>query len=130
MSEEFKNVIIPCKDCLVLAACQDVKIIKETLNTTFPHMLVMEKWDTNKKCYKKGIMECWANLGWDIFSSIRTYEFAGMKSSAPVLLNLFVELTALMQWIVNSTSWERGETFDFDISEIKKRIQTAKGWVK
>lgn len=129
MSEKFLQVMIPCKDCLVRAACQDKRKTSLREDKIHNFMLVMEIWDTHEKCYKKGLMECWANMGWEIFSHLKSDDFTGMKESAPEFLDLLVELTGLIQWIIHSTSWEKGEKFEFDKFEIRSKLEKAKGWI-
>lgn len=127
-SEKFKQVSIPCKDCLVTAACQD----KQSFNADklFNFMLVMESWDESKKVYRKGLIECWANQGWDLFSHMRSSEFNGLpKEITPEFIDFFIEIASLLQWIVNSTSWQNGEKFDFDVTEIKRKLEKAMTWI-
>ena len=59
-SEKFIQVIIPCKDFLVAAACQDKRVIDDH-SDLFNVMFAMNKWDESKKVYRKGLVECWAN---------------------------------------------------------------------
>lgn len=126
-SQKFTQVSIPCKDCLVKAACKDKPRLSEDI---FAFMLVMKKWDEKQKVYRKGLIECWANMGWDIFSSMRSSEFDEIpKNLAPQFVDVLIELSSLIQWIIHSTSWQKGEKFDFDIAEIKRKIEKAKGWV-
>ena len=96
----------------------------------FDFLLALRRWDESKKVYRKGLIEAWANLGWDIFQNMRTSEFNELPPEvAPVYLDVLIELSALIQWIINSSSWREGQKFDFDISEIKHKLKLANNWV-
>ena len=61
---------------------------------------------------------------------MRTTEFnESPREVVPEFIDFFVEITSLLQWIVNSTSWDKGEKFDFDVTEIKRKLEKAKGWI-
>jgi hypothetical protein len=132
-SEEFIQINnIPCKECLVQSMCRDKKYIDREMERykLFEFLLALRRWDESKKVYRKGLIEAWANLGWTIFRNLRTSEFSELPGKvAPVYLDLLIELSALIQWIINSSSWREGEKFDFDITEIKNRLEKSKFWV-
>jgi hypothetical protein len=131
-SVEFTQINIPCKDCLVQAACKDKDTIHDKLkhHDLFNFLLALRRWDESKKVYRKGLLEAWANLGWKILENTRTDEFRGLPPEvSPVYLDLLIELSALIQWIINSSSWREGKKFDFDIREIKDRLHKTKFWV-
>ena len=93
-SRTFKQVTVPCKDCLVVAACEDKKREGNQLDNIFEFMMVMERWDEKEKCYRKGLIECWANMGWQILSSMRDDEFREIpRHTAPEFLDLLIELS-------------------------------------
>ena len=128
MSESFIQVTIPCKNCLVAAACQDKKKLNDDI---YDSMLAISKFDLSKKIYRKGLIECWANLGWNIISNMRDTEVKNKtKESIPEFMDLLIELTALLQWMVNSTSWKKGQKFGFDKTEITRRLEAAIGYIK
>ena len=131
-SVKFLQVSIPCKECLVQGACQDRLAIDRKMQAQdlFDFLLALRRWDESKKVYRKGLIEAWANLGWDIFQNMRTSEFNELPPEvAPVYLDTLIELSAVIQWIINSLSWREGQKFDFDIREIKHKIEMAKKWV-
>jgi len=131
-SVKFRQINIPCATCLVAASCQDKARTYKELDRfpLFDFLLGLQKWDETKKVYRKGLIEAWANLGWDIFSNMRTTEFKELPQEiAPQFLDLLIELSGLIQWVINSTSWRCGEKQVFDISEIKSKIEKAKGWI-
>ena len=92
--------------------------------------LALRKWDESKKVYRKGLLEAWANMGWDILSNMRTSEFNEIPNHAsPEFLDLLIELSSLIQWVINSQSWKDGEVHDFDQFEIKAKLKKAMGWI-
>lgn len=132
-SEKFEQINIPCKDCLVQAMCDDKKAIENITKgyDLFDFMLALRKWDESKKVYRKGLIEAWANLGWKIFENIRTDSFRDLPPEvSPVYLDALMELAGVIQWIINSTSWRKGQKFDFDIVQIEHKIDMAKRWVR
>ena len=131
-SEEFKQINVPCATCLVTASCQDKARTLQEIEKfpLFDFLLGLQRWDESKKVYRKGLLEAWANLGWQILSSMKTTEFKDLPPEvAPQFLDLLIELSGLCQWIVNSTSWRVGEKQTFDITEIKRKLDKAKGWI-
>ena len=131
-SVKFRQINIPCATCLVTASCEDKdRTIQEIEKfPMFDFLLGLQKWDESKKVYRKGLIEAWANMGWDMFSNMRTTEFKDLpKEVSPEFLDLLIELAGLIQWIINSTSWRNGEKQDFDITEIKRKLEKAKGWI-
>lgn len=83
------------------------------------------------KSYHKALIECWANLGVDIFNGTSYVKsFSGgiiPKHNIPVKLFIIMKaLSHLVQYIVNSASWRNGETEAFDIEEISRKIQSLK----
>lgn len=132
-SRRFKQINVPCVTCLVAASCEDKKRIEDTLSKGeyYSFLLGLEKWDESQKVYRKGLIEAWANLGWDIFGNLRTSEFRDIpKPAAPEFLDLLIELSSLIQWIVNSQSWRDAEKHGFDITEIQSKLRKAIGWSK
>ena len=131
-SRKFQQINVPCVTCLVAASCQDKEIVEDRLGKDefFSFLLGLRKWDESKKVYRKGLIEAWANLGWDLFSNMHTTEFKEIpRHAAPEFLDLLIELSGLIQWVVNSTSWQKGEKFDFDKREIESKLKKALGWI-
>jgi len=133
-SEKFVQLNIPCKECLVSPICQDKQKIDQELEQhkgeLMEFFLSLRKWDESKKVYRKGLIEAWANMGWDIFSHMGTTDFKDIPNHArPEFLNLLIELSSLIQWIINSKSWEDGEVYDFDQFEIKAKLKKAMNWI-
>ena len=71
-SEKFLQINLPCDECLVAPACEDKKEIdhKTSKYELFQLMLTLRRWDESQKCYRKGLIEAWANMGHDIFSNM------------------------------------------------------------
>jgi hypothetical protein len=132
MSEKFLQINIPCKDCLVAPACEEKKTIdvKVKQQELFEFMLTLRRWDETKKSYRKGLIEAWVNMGKDIFNGYRTDEFDGVpNSSTPEYLNVLIELTNTMQWMINSKSWRDGEMHSFDKIDCHDKLKQAIGWI-
>ena len=131
-SVKFKQINVPCATCLVTASCQDKE---RTLNETerfplFDFLLGLQRWDESKKVYRKGLIEAWANLGWDIFSNMRSSEFKDLPDDvSPEFIDALIEISGAVQWIINSESWRRGKKHDFDKTEIKRKLKKAIGWI-
>jgi hypothetical protein len=131
-SEKFIQLNIPCKECLVGPICEDKKIIEQQIKEQkfFEFLLALKQWDETKKVYRKGLIEAWANMGWDIFSNMRSSEFKDLPNKiSPEFIETLAELAATIQWIINSTSWQEGKKHDFDKTEIKHKLEIAIGWI-
>ena len=104
-SEHFYQLDMPCIDCLVAAICKDKPTETTFKHGVFPMVLAIKKWDESKKVYRKGLIECWANLGWKIFSHMRTSEFRELPDEiTPEFLDVLIEMANTIQYIINSTS--------------------------
>ena len=131
-SEQFLQIAIPCKECIVSPICEDKKIIDKQVGQKdlYQFMLTLRKWDESQKCYRKGLIEAWVNMGGDLFQSMRTSEFNDLPDHAvPEYLNALIEITNSLQWMINSISWREGEMHDFDKAEFKKKLQQAVAWI-
>ena len=94
-SEKFHQINVPCVTCLVQASCQDKIRLEHELSKHefFAFLLGLQKWDESKKVYRKGLIEAWANLGWEIFSNMRTSEFDDLPDEvSPVFLDIYSDL--------------------------------------
>jgi len=130
MSQEFIQFNFPCTDCLVRAACkekpknnEDVKLY-DNIN---PRCLTLPKFPS-KIAHTKGLLECWANLGVKIITNMQKTEdsktFRETKSNIPMhYIILMGQISYLLQWMINSESWENGELKDFDIREIREKCK-------
>jgi len=131
-SVKFRQINIPCATCLVTASCEDKdRTIKEIERfPMFDLLLGLQRWDESKKVYRKGLMEAWANMGWDIFSNMRSSEFKDLPDEiSPEFIDLLIELSSIIQWVINSQSWRDGKKYDFDKTEIKRKLKKAVGWI-
>lgn len=128
MSEKFRFFVMPCKECIVQAICKD----KDQIDTkeVSKRYIAIPKWDRSKKSHHKGLLECWANLGWDIISAaIGKVKTAPPNTISITYINYLIELSGLIQWIVNSKSWEDGEEHSFDINEIRYKAEQSMKWI-
>jgi hypothetical protein len=127
-SEKFIQLNFPCGDCLVSPACQ-TKPLGVKAKELYPMVLSMKKWDESKKIYRKGLIECWVNMGVSIIQNMRDSEFKEIPEHArPEFIDSLIEITALLEYMIHCTSWQKGQKFDFDISELQRRLDLAKGW--
>jgi hypothetical protein len=131
-SEKFTQIGFPCVDCLVNATCRE-KPDKEVAdpNDYYPMVLAFKKWDESKKVYRKGLLECWVNMGRQIIDKARdkdcTYKPQSMN---PAFLDFILAIIGMLEYIIHSTSWAEGEKQDFDIVEIQRQLDLARGWIK
>jgi len=125
MSAEFIQFNFPCKDCLVLAACKDKpknEAIKHLFDDFNPRCLTLPKFPSNVE-YIKGLLECIFNLGVDVINRMTKTEdpqtCSEINSKIPMqYIMLLGNMLYLMQWIINSTSWEEGILQEFDKFEV------------
>ena len=134
MSAEFITSTFPCTDCLVRPAC---KIHNEQITRAsfYEHIsstsrfLMVPSDPARKNQYRKIVTECWANFACDLVDTIRGDKDIDHVPGA--YIDFFIEMFGLMQWIVNSKSWQDGEElYDFDKSEVLKKLDRAKLWIK
>lgn len=132
MPERFIQLNAPCKECLVAPACEDKKLIDEEMDhyDLYDFFLVLKKWNEAKKMYRKGLIEAWISMGKDIINNAATDKIEGIPEEAqPVYMNSLIELAATLEWMINSASWQKGREYDFDIAEVKKKLNQAIGWL-
>ena len=131
-SEKFIQLAVPCKECLVGPVCEDKKLIDKEVEqqNLYEFMLSLRKWDESKKCYRKGLIEAWVNMGVDIMNNMSSSEDNKLPGHAtPGYLNSLIELANTLQWMIHSTSWRKGKMYDFDKAEVKKKLQQAIAWL-
>lgn len=135
MSEEFIQYTFPCDKCLVQAACQDYdkeKVKLKNVRSNRPS-LALPAFDPTKKTYHKVLMECWANIGRDILDAVSKTEDPTRHQKTDNLpmpyVHILWAMSQIMCHIVNTTSWRKGELYEFDRMEIKRRLEKLKGWL-
>lgn len=129
MSKEFIQFEFPCKECLVRAACQEKPAkLSDLLEQMRTRCLSMPNYDDKnpKNSYSKTFLECWANIGWTAIGRIKSED---ANKIPPKYIDFLIETIGLIQWIVNSSSWEDGTQHDFDLHEARRKANTAKGWL-
>ena len=135
MSENFIQYTFPCKECIVQSICKDgeqaIENIKHGLIDR-PSLAVPRFKDPDKS-YHKGLIECWANIGIQIINGMMKSEDSNGKEVHNNIPYRYVcaiqQMTNIMGYMVNSTSWEKGETFEFDRTELARRLKHVKGWL-
>jgi hypothetical protein len=133
LSESFLEFNFPCKECIVRAACKDKpknEAIKHLYDVNDILCLTLPKFPS-KIAYHKGLIECWANIGVSIINNMKKSE--DPKTSRETHNNvpmqyvmLLGKISYLLQWIVNSTSWEKGELKDFDQREVSMKCDSIR----
>jgi len=126
MSSDFVEFNFPCKDCLVRAACKD-KPKNETIRHLYdahnPRCLAVPNLPPDVT-YTKCLIECWVNIGTRIINGMqKTEEPKTCRETCNNIPMQYVmmlgHMANLMQWMINSTSWEKGTLHDFDAREIR-----------
>ncbi len=135
MSEEFIQYMFPCNECIVQAACKDYDGRRKQLKNIRGGRpsLAVPAFDETKKSYHKGLMECWANMGQSMMSKVSKTEEPLKHQKIDNLpieyVHILLGIAQIMCHIVNTTSWEEGELYEFDRIEIKNRLSKLKGWL-
>jgi hypothetical protein len=135
MSEEFIQYRFPCSECLVQAACKDYDGNRKQLKDIREERpsLAVPIFDQTKKSYHKGLMECWANMGASLMGKVSKTEDPLKHQKVDNLPMSYVHvlwaMAQIMCHIVNTTSWRKGELYEFDRIEIKSRLSKLKGWL-
>jgi len=134
MSQEFYQFDFPCKDCVVAAICKEKpdnakEIILEYKNPVV--CLTIPKCPNDVKTYHKMLLECWANLGPQILNKLQKQSSVDYKkeihNNIPRdYLYLMGYMANILGHMVNTTSWDLGETQHFDHDEINRRIKLLK----
>lgn len=134
MSDEFLEFQFPCKECLVRATCKDKPEItdaekKKLYERNRTHCLTLP-YVSKDKHYHKMLIECWANMGKALFDKVSNIESPhNMNKDLKVPIWFIFKLrdiANLAQWIVNSTSWEKGDLKEFDKDEVKSKMELIK----
>jgi len=130
-SSEFIDFIFPCKACLVRAACKDkVNEMKKALYGKRAARCLTVPYDKvdEKNTHHKMLLECWANLGPKIINHtyimISDIDSRETENNLPgQYIFLMRDLMGILQWMVNSTSWDLGVLQEFDKFEIKTKLK-------
>ena len=132
-SEKFIEGRIPCKECIVRAACEDAKHIPN-INRLDGRAFYLPI--APYKCTMKVASECWANLGKSIMSNIRTLDIARESSYHEKdifinkqLVDFLLSLTYLIQYIIDSKSWKYSTVDYYDITEIRIKFKQCEQWL-
>jgi len=140
MSLEFLQFTIPCETCIVQAMCQDKKNVPKDINKHIQTCLALPEWDMDKKSYLKGLLECWVNLGEGICQKLSRAKLENKrrmaddpKNSTSIpdeYIDFLTIIASTLQWVVNSTSWKKGELYNFDSSEIELKIKNVESYLR
>lgn len=126
MSDEFIQFDFPCSDCIVRAACKYKPTAKDDLygGAGLPCLaLPMVK----EKSYHKMLIECWANLGFDLLQNVQKRNSTAkinIDNKVPsAYIQAMHQMASTIQYMVNSTSWHEGKLLPFDQWEINKKLK-------
>lgn len=126
MSDEFIQFDFPCSDCIIRAACKYKPTAKDDLygRAGLPCLALPF---VKEKSYHKMLIECWANLGFDLLNHVSKLEFPiGVNKDNQVpssYIRAMQQMTKAIGYMVNSASWREGELFPFDKLEIDKKLK-------
>ena len=128
MNQKFITVPIPCKDCLVQAACK--KKIPIKVDDFYQTAILVPKWNEKEKVYKKGLIECWVDMG----TKIRQRKDHKFPQDFPqhaqiAFLDALIEIINFLEYIVDSTSWRDGKRYQFDIDDLKEKLERVDYWL-
>ena len=131
MSSEFYEFSFPCQGCVVAAICKEKPDNAKEIILKFDHpvkCLTIPKNVKEVETYHKILLECWANMGIQIIQSVQKQTSVNHKTEINNnlprdYLYLMSRMGDLLQWMVNSTSWKAGESQNFDVSEIEKKLK-------
>lgn len=144
MTEKFVEFTLPCHECIVQASCQSkskVKLFEDgtddlnknlKLSDLYFSVLAIPKFDERKKCWKKGMLEMWINMGYGLAvkHGLKRSDYKGYGDKGPAFADFINELAQMLTYIIHSTSWEEGEEKPFDIDELKRKLNTAKCFLR
>jgi hypothetical protein len=131
MSDNFLDFQFPCKDCLVRAVCEEKPEIKDDDKKKLyerdrTHCLTIP-YISKEKHYHKMLIECWANMGKSLFDQVSNVEHPHKMNSDLKVPIWYIfklrDIANLAQWIVNSTSWEKGDLKKFDQDEVNRKAK-------
>ena len=133
---EFIEFTFPCTDCLVAAACRDKKTIRNKDlhdsnggRSQTIRCLALPIFNDKTSSYQKNILECIAELAWRVACHLN--EDRGMNIPEQYR-NFLIEYLGIFEYITNTTSWRKplDEVAPFDKDEIKRKLNTAKTWLR
>ena len=133
---DFIEFVFPCDDCLVSAACKDKKRItkKDLLDqkTGSVRCLAMPNFDplSLDTCLAKVFISCMANMAWKFADHLRNEDRS--KGIPEEYRHFLIDYLAILQYVVNTTSWVGGmeKVADFDKDEIRRKLDFAKTWLR
>ncbi len=136
MSHEFIQWTPKCTNCLVKACCVDYRSMEEANEIKNflefpPRSLALPMYKKNTT-HSKMLVECIANLLFDAVNGMNKIEIPReieRNNNLPMAyVRLLVRLSNVLQWVVNSTSWqEGGELHLFDKMEVKDMLKFLVG---
>lgn len=126
MSDEFIQFTFPCGECIVRAACKDKPTAKEDLYGPAGKLcLALPK--IKDKSYHKMLIECWANLGFNLLNHVSKLELPiGVNKDNQVpssYIRAMHQMTKAIGYMVNSTSWREGKLLPFDKMELDEKLK-------
>jgi hypothetical protein len=131
MSQDFIEFTFPCSDCLVAAACRERKDIKkkDLVDQDRTRCLALRAFDPKTSSYQKSFLEQMANITWRFACELN--EDRDMKIPEQYR-HFLIEYLGIFQYIINTTSWRENLPLveEFDKDEVKRKLNTAKTWLR
>ena len=125
MSDKFIQFVFPCTECIVRAACKNKPNKKDLYGGNGKPCLALPK--VKDKSYHKMLIECWANLGFDILNHISKLEHPmGVNKDNQVpasYIRAMYQMSKVIEYMVNSTSWREGKLLPFDKMELDEKLK-------
>jgi hypothetical protein len=131
--QKFFQFDFPCKQCVVASICKEKPDNAKDLILKFedPVLCLTIPKEADQVTYHKMLLECWANMGSEILNKVQKQSSVDYKkeinNNIPRdYLYLMGRMASILAYMVNSTSWEIGETKSFDHNEINGRLENLK----
>lgn len=120
MSDEFIQFRFPCAECIVRAACKNKPTNIDDLYMGYNKSCLTIPKLKDKKSYHKMLVECWINLGYDLFDKPEGY----INKVPFSYIRAIHQMASIMQYMVNSTSWREGTLYSFDKTDINEKLKS------
>lgn len=126
MSHEFIEFFFPCAECLVTAACR-MKPDSVKVKDISPRQICLSLPHGHEMTHHKCAIECLINLLHRMICSMSKMEDpkTGRDTSNNIPMQYVLmmgRMIDLLQWMINSVSWDEGILQEFDKIEIKNKL--------
>ena len=130
MSREFVEFVFPCKECLVVAMCQDYGRMDKPKMYPRSSCLAVPALEDGNEPYHRLLLECMANMTKRITTAVDKWEEpvgTNKKNNIPhSYLLMMCHMAGIMAYMTNSTSWQTGKLEPFDKFEINRKLKLVR----